>query len=86
MTNYEQLFQQQMKDPQFVNAYYDARVERLMVEMLNTLKENMFHDEPKENLIQMIDSMQHQIHVQVNHIPQRKIQKQFISAGDWGRF
>lgn len=29
MTNYEKLFQAQMQDPQFVNAYYEARVERI---------------------------------------------------------
>ena len=29
MTNYEKLFKAQMQDPQFVNAYYEARVERI---------------------------------------------------------
>ena len=62
MTNYDQLFQQQMKDPQFAQAYYDARIERLFDEMLMTLKEKIFHDEPKENLLKIIDSLQQQIH------------------------
>ncbi|MDA3915343.1 MAG: hypothetical protein PF690_00015 [Deltaproteobacteria bacterium] len=34
MTNYEKLFKVQMQDPQFVNAYYEARVERIVDEML----------------------------------------------------
>ena len=63
MTNYEQLFQQQMNDPQFVQAYYDARLEYVFDDMLTTLKEKIFHDEPKENLLTMIDSIQQQIHV-----------------------
>lgn len=62
MTNYEQLFQQQMNDPQFAQAYYDARLEYLFDDMLTTLKEKIFHDEPKENLLNMIDSIQQQIH------------------------
>ena len=62
MTNYEQLFQEQMQNPQFVTAYNEARIERLVEEMLIVLKEKIFHDEPKENLLNMIDSMQQQIH------------------------
>lgn len=63
MTNYEQFFHQQMHDPQFAQAYYDARLEYIFDDMLTTLKEKIFHDEPKENLLNMIDSIQQQIHV-----------------------
>lgn len=63
MTNYEQFFQEQMRDIQFADAYYEARIERLINEMLTTLKEKIRHDEPKENLLTMIDSIQQQIHV-----------------------
>ena len=49
MTNYEQLFHAQMQDPQFVKAYYEARIERLVSEMLNTLKDKIIRNEPKEN-------------------------------------
>ncbi|CAN2046916.1 conserved hypothetical protein [Candidatus Magnetomoraceae bacterium gMMP-1] len=62
MTNYEKLFQAQMQDPQFVKAYYDARVERIVDEMLDTLKEKIIHNEPKKDLIQLVDSIQHYIH------------------------
>ncbi len=64
MTNYERLFQEQLQDPKFATAYREAQVERLLDEMLTTLKEKIFHDEPKENLLNMIDSIQQQLHAQ----------------------
>ena len=66
MTNYEKLFQAQMQDPQFVNAYYEARVERIVAEMLDTLKDKISNNEPKETLIRVIDSFQKQIHPTVS--------------------
>ena len=42
MTNYEKLFQAQMQDPQFVNAYYEARVERIVDEMFRYLERQNF--------------------------------------------
>ena len=63
MTNYDQLFQQQMNDPQFAQAYYEARIGRLLDDMLMTLKEKIVHDEPKENVLKIIDAIQQQIHV-----------------------
>ena len=66
MTNYEHLFQTQMQDPQFVRAYYDARVERIVDEMLETLKDKIVHNESKEGLIRVIDSLQQQIHPTVS--------------------
>ena len=66
MTNYEKLFQAQMQDPQFVKAYYEARVERIVDEMLDTLKEKISHNESKESLIRVIDSFQQQIHPTVS--------------------
>ena len=68
MTNYEHLFQDQMQDPQFVRAYYDARVERVVDEMLDTLKDKIAHNEPKESLIRVIDSLQQQIHPTVSQV------------------
>ena len=62
MTNYERLFQEQMQDPKFATAYHEAQIERLLDEMLTTLKEKIFHDEPKENLLNMIDAIQQQLH------------------------
>lgn len=70
MTNYEQLFQQHMSDPQFVQYYYDARLERLFDGMLNTLKEKISHDEPKEHVLKEIDSIQQQLHLTVQHMSQ----------------
>ena len=66
MTNYEKLFQAQTQDPQFVKAYYQARVERIIDEMLEILKNKITHNEPKENLIRAIDSFQQQIHPTVS--------------------
>ena len=67
MTNYEELFQDQMQNPQFVKAYYEARVERIFDEMLETLKNKIVHNEPREKMIQLIDSFQRQIHTIVPH-------------------
>ena len=61
MSNYEELFQAQMQDPQFVKAYYEARVERIVDEMFNTLKDKIYHNESKESLIRVIDLFQKQI-------------------------
>lgn len=47
MTNYEELFHTQTQDPQFVKAYYQARVERIVDEMLEILKDKITHNEPK---------------------------------------
>lgn len=62
MTNYEKLLQDQMKDPQFAKAYLDARLERLLIEFLENLKEKISQNEPKEALLSTIDSMQEQIY------------------------
>jgi len=48
MTNYEKLFQEQMKDPGFVKAYHDARLERMLNEFLENLKEKISKDGPKK--------------------------------------
>ncbi len=61
MTNYEQLFQTQMQHREFENAYSDARLERFLHEMLDSLKERILRNEPKENLLQEIETMQKQI-------------------------
>jgi len=62
MTNYEKLFQDQMKDPQFAKVYLDARLERLVMEFLENLKEKISQNEPKEALLSTIDSMQERIY------------------------
>ncbi|MDZ7313003.1 MAG: hypothetical protein ONB45_17185 [candidate division KSB1 bacterium] len=62
MTNYEKLFQDQMKDPQFAKAYLDARLERLLIEFLENLKEKISQNESKEALLRTIDSMEEQIY------------------------
>jgi hypothetical protein len=66
MTNYDQLFHEHMQDPQFAKAYYEARLERIISEMLETLKEQITRNEPKERLIQTIDSLQQQLHLTAN--------------------
>ncbi len=61
MTNYEKLFQEQMKDPEFAKAYYESRLERIFNDLLENLKEKIASDEPKEILLKTIDNMQHQL-------------------------
>ncbi len=60
MTNYEKLFQEQMQDPQFAKAYYDARLDRILKELFENLKEKIANNEPKEVLLKTIDSIQKQ--------------------------
>lgn len=60
MTNYEKLFQDQMKDPQFVKAYYDARLDRILKDLFESLKEKISRNESKETLLKTIDSIQQQ--------------------------
>jgi polyhydroxyalkanoate synthesis regulator phasin len=61
MTNYERLFQEQMKNPEFAKAYFEAKLERKIDEMLEDLKEKISKDEPKEVLIETINTLQKQI-------------------------
>ncbi len=63
MTNYEILFQEQMNNPEFVKAYYEARIERQIDEILQDLKEKICRDEPKELLIRTIEKFQKQLQV-----------------------
>ena len=51
MTNYEKLFQEQMKDSDFAKFYAEARAERMINEMLDHLKQKISDNEPKEILL-----------------------------------
>jgi len=61
MTNYEKLFQEQMKNPEFAKCYAEARMERILNEMLDNLKQKISDNEPKEVLLESIESVQNQI-------------------------
>ncbi len=61
MTNYGKLFQSQMKDPQFAKAYRETRLERILNDFGESLKEKISQNEPKEGLLNTITSMQEQI-------------------------
>ena len=61
MTNYDKLFHEQMKDPKFAKAYRETRIERLLNEFLESLKDKISQNEPKENLLNTINSMQRQL-------------------------
>ncbi len=63
MTNYEQLFQEQMKTPDFAKAFHEVRLERVMNDMLESLEEQIVHNTPKEALLQTIDSFREQLAV-----------------------
>ena len=55
--------QAQMQQPDFAKAYYDARLERIFTDMLESLKEKIVRNAPQEQLLRMIDSFQQQIQV-----------------------
>ncbi|MCH8127183.1 hypothetical protein IIC38_14700 [candidate division KSB1 bacterium] len=61
MTNFDKLFNEQKKDPEFVKAYHEAGIERLLNDFLDNLKERISKGEPKEVLLISINSMQRQI-------------------------
>lgn len=61
MTSYEKLFQEQLKDPEFAKAYHEARWERMLNEFLDDLKDKISKGEPKEDLLNTIDSMQKEL-------------------------
>jgi len=47
-----------MQNPQFVKAYDEAQVERIIDEMPDALKNKIVHNEPKESLIRVINLFQ----------------------------
>lgn len=61
MTNYERLFREQMKNPEFAKAYHEAKLERKLDEMLDDLKEKIDKNVPKKVLLETINSIQHKI-------------------------
>lgn len=61
MTNYEKLFQEQMKDPEFARSYRETRLERLLNEFLENLKVKIDRNESKQDLLDTINSMQRQL-------------------------
>lgn len=61
MTNYEKLFQEEMRNPEFAKAYHEARLERIFDEFLEMLKEQIDKNESKEVLLKTISSMQRRI-------------------------
>jgi len=61
MTNYDKLFIDQMENPKFAKAYYEAKLERKLDDMFEELKEKITMDESKEILLQTIKAFQHQI-------------------------
>ncbi|MCH6558790.1 hypothetical protein IH799_00395 [candidate division KSB1 bacterium] len=50
-----------MQDPQFAKAYREARLERILNDFLENLKEKISQNAPKEVLLNTITSMQKQI-------------------------
>ncbi len=61
MTNYEKLFREQMKNPEFAKAYHEAKLERRLDEKLEELKEKITSNASKKVLLETINSIQHQI-------------------------
>ncbi len=65
-TNFENLFQEHMQDPEFAKAYREARLERMLNEFLENLKDKISTNQPKEDLLNTIISMQKQLNSQVD--------------------
>lgn len=61
MTNYNKLFQEQMKNPDFVKSYYEARLKRISNEILENLKSDVLTNKSKEILIKDIDFIQEKL-------------------------
>ncbi len=61
MTNYENLFKEQMKNPLFAKSYYESRVDRMLSDLLENLKEKISNNESKEKLLKTIDDMKKQL-------------------------
>jgi uncharacterized protein YeeX (DUF496 family) len=67
MTNYEQLFQEQMENSHFAKAYYEVRFERKFIELLENLKDKIIRNEPKEELVGTVESIQKHINFAISH-------------------
>ncbi|MEZ4529227.1 MAG: hypothetical protein R2941_25235 [Desulfobacterales bacterium] len=61
MTNYERLFQEQMKEPEFAKFCFEAKTERMLCELLDNLKQKISDNEPKEILLKAVESIQGRI-------------------------
>ena len=61
MTNYEKLFREQMRNPEFAKAYHEAKLERKLDELLDDLKEKIDRHAAEKVLLDTINSIQHQI-------------------------
>ena len=61
MTNYEKLFREQMRNPEFAKAYHEAKLERKLDELLDDLKEKIDRNASEKVLLDTINSIQHQI-------------------------
>ncbi|MGE0087498.1 MAG: hypothetical protein AB7S75_24075 [Desulfococcaceae bacterium] len=61
MTNYEKLFQEHMKNPEFAKFYFEAGTERMLNELLDSLKQKISDNEPHEILLKTVESIQVQI-------------------------
>ena len=61
MTNYEKLFREQMRNPEFAKAYHEAKLERKLDELLDDLKEKIDRNAAEKVLLDTINSIQHQI-------------------------
>ena len=61
MTNYEKLFREQMRNPEFAKAYHEAKLERKLDELLDALTEKIARNASEKVLLDTINSIQHQI-------------------------
>lgn len=59
--NYENFFQEQIKNPEFAKAYREARLERILNEVLEILKEQIYKNESKGTWLKTIDTMEKQL-------------------------
>jgi hypothetical protein len=57
MTNFDKLFEKEMKNPEFVYHFEKAKFERKVIENLNIIEEKIKNEKPSlDAIISMIDS------------------------------
>lgn len=65
MTNFEKLFNKELKNPEFRREFMKARIERLLTDSLNEIKNKPKKNIPKKDIIYFINNLEKNISKQV---------------------
>ena len=61
MTNYEELVQEYMKDPEFAKGYLEEKRKLDLEDKLEELKQKVLNSEPKEEIVKIIETIKSHI-------------------------